>query len=177
MVQNSAQGPQSSQAAATGQSASAMGHMNNASNQNRKLTPSKGTIGLRANSALNNSNNIAQNLGRNYEKQSGKQQKVNGRSNTIEVPPQEKESRKNVKRKERTSQSSIDGLWNKNGKPVSQITSFNNQRQLQTVMNNYQPAQNFGQSQQMNSGTHNSQGNGGSLNKLPMYNNNNYSMH
>lgn len=102
-----------------------MGQMNNTQNQNRKLTPNKGSIGLRANSALNN--NMAPNLARNYEKQSAKQQKVNGRSNTIEVmPAPDKESRKNAKRKERTSQSSIDGLWNKNGKTVSQIASYNN---------------------------------------------------
>jgi len=92
------------------------------------------------------------------------------------MPQPEKESRKNAKRKERTSQSSIDGLWNKNGKPVSQIASYNNQRQLQTVMNNYNNANNaFGQSQAVGQ-NQNGQA-GGSLNKLPIYNSSqNYSM-
>ena len=42
-----------------------MGHINNASNQNRKLTPSKGSIGIRANSALNN--NMPSNPPRAYD--------------------------------------------------------------------------------------------------------------
>jgi hypothetical protein len=92
------------------------------------------------------------------------------------MPQPEKESRKNAKRKERTSQSSIDGLWNKNGKPVSQIASYNNQRQLHTVMNNYNNANNaLGQSQAV--GQNQNGQTGGSLNKLPIYNSSqNYSM-
>jgi len=45
-----------------------MGHINNSQNANRKLTPSKGSIGLRANSALNNNNNAPSGTGaRAYE--------------------------------------------------------------------------------------------------------------
>ena len=47
---------------------SAMGHISNMQNPNRKLTPSKGQIGIRANSALNN-NNIPSAAGRVYEQQ------------------------------------------------------------------------------------------------------------
>jgi hypothetical protein len=47
-----------------------MGHINNQTNQNRKLTPSKtgNTMAMRANSALNsNPLMIGQNVGRPYE--------------------------------------------------------------------------------------------------------------
>jgi len=49
---------------------SALGHMNNQTNHNRKLTPSKTGNGMamRANSALNqNPAMVGQNLGRTYE--------------------------------------------------------------------------------------------------------------
>ena len=71
------------------QSNSALGHISNQNNHNRKLTPSKAGQGLamRANSALNqNPLIIAQNVGRPYEQHKPKQ-KINGRSNTIEIGP------------------------------------------------------------------------------------------
>ena len=100
-----------------------MGHINNSANHNRKLTPSKGSIGIRANSALNN-NMSHTTAGRAYEQQIAANQKaakskVNNRSNTIEVlgasgNPSDKS--KGIKhRKERSSQNhSIDGLFTKN---------------------------------------------------------------
>jgi hypothetical protein len=79
--------------------------MNNTSNQNRKLTPSKGNINIRGGQAIPQ-NNMTHNFGRNYEKPS-KQAKMNGRSNTIEIVQQDKDSRKNIKRKDRMG--SLDG--------------------------------------------------------------------
>jgi hypothetical protein len=66
--------------------------MGNTQNQNRKLTPSKQN-NIRA-------NNPQVSVGRSYDKSS----KQNGRSNTIELQP-DKESRKNLKRKERAGSS------------------------------------------------------------------------
>ena len=67
-------------------------HLNNSSNQNRKLTPSKQNINIRGNQSIPQQHQI---VGRPYEK---KTTKINGRSNTIEIG-QEKDSRKNVKRR------------------------------------------------------------------------------
>lgn len=70
--------------------------------QNRKLTPNKMNIGIKANSSM--AQNTTMNLGRNNFDVKGKQ-KSNSRSNTIEnsMNQYEKESKKNVKRKERAS--------------------------------------------------------------------------
>ena len=64
--------------------------MNNTANQNRKLTPSK------QNNIRSTNNSVT--LGRSYDKGT----KPNGRSNTIEL---EKDSKKNIKRKERAGSS------------------------------------------------------------------------
>jgi len=76
--------------------------MNNTSNQNRKLTPSKGNINIRGNQGISQ-NNMTHNFGRNYDQKPGKG-KINGRSNTIEIM-QEKDSRKNIKKKDRMGSS------------------------------------------------------------------------
>ncbi len=76
-----------------------MGHISNMQNPNRKLTPSKGSMGNRANSAMAN-NNISTNAAtRVYEQHMNSQKnnkgKLNNRSNTIEVlVGSEKEPRK-----------------------------------------------------------------------------------
>lgn len=73
------------------------------SNQNRKLTPNKVNIGLKANSSLGQHPNAMRpgDMGRNFDniKKNGKN---NSRSNTIEQQF-DKDSKKSVKRKERAS--------------------------------------------------------------------------
>lgn len=74
------------------------------SNQNRKLTPNKVNIGLKANTSLGQHPTAMRpgDMGRNFDVSMKKNGKNNSRSNTIEQQF-DKDSKKSVKRKERAS--------------------------------------------------------------------------
>ena len=92
--------------------------MANGSNQNRKLTPSKVNIGIKANSSMGHHPSQP---GRNYEAGKQKVKASNSRSNTIEQAPFERDSKKNIKKQKERASSTIEndlaGSQNFNGMP------------------------------------------------------------